>query len=506
MLPPCAPTGFTHQLAVAALRHGREMAAVQATAAQREKAIRHEACWRDRALQEIACERDDLASQLAAMEGERAQLAARACALKQSRARHTHQLVGLRARAAAERGGTEVRSAAAQQRLEEVTARARSAERAETELRRELDEARLARQDVERTIVESREALQSAWRELGGASAAKEHMTTRASMLEAEMRKLDERARASASASHEREAELREACAALAAAREQRNQAARDAEACRAKAAEASDDVRRSAELAAASESRVAAAERKAVQELLGRQRAEARLEESVLADHAARARRQHRMLALLMRVTRVQCALGFSRWLAAAAAIDAEAARSVARREASSARDRAAEAADALVAFGSQSGVAARVAALGGVWLGGLDLWTTRRAAAAALTRWLMCVRSTERCVRRWGSLARAAELNSALLSKAGVGLPWRYKLLQRGSRLRAYYKRSFVRSRASYFDSGRVRRAVFALWRAWAQDQLSRDHGAIASARRLGLHVAGSARWWAERSEEKE
>ena len=66
----------------------------------------------------------------------------------------------------------------------------------------------------------------------------------------------------------------------------------------------------------------------------------------------------------------------------------------------------------------------------------------------------------------------------------------------------MRLHHKRGFIRQRASYYDSGRIRRAVFALWRLWAQSEMARQELHVAEARRTGLLVRTSSStappWW--------
>jgi hypothetical protein len=498
-----------HAMSMVTMRHQQELTDIHEAARQREKGLRHEVRRRDKALRALAHERAEASTRLTGLETERSHLAAQVAALQKANARQTQHLAALRAQVAADKTAVEARAAVQQERLEEANERAYKGERAASELRREVEAANLARQEAERAAAEARDALQGAWRDLGSATAAKELMAERVALLRAQLHKLDEGAHLAVSSAQQRETELREACAALAATREQRNQAAREAEACRVTAAEASEDLHRSSELMASSEARVAAAERKAVHESMGRQRAEKKLADEAAAQRAARSGRQRRMLGLLLAATRGQCAIGFARWLAAAAAIDAAGARKLARAEAAGGREREAETRGALEALEARDGFIKRVAALGGSWLGACERWLTMRGAAAILSRWAAYVRAQERCERRWANLVKAAELDVSLLKRRGIGHPgvagferaWPRRLLlhQRAERLRAFYKRGYARCRrGSYYDSGRVRRAVFVLWRLWVRGELLTEHCDAIEARDAGLHVAGRQPWW--------
>ena len=182
-----------------------------------------------------------------------------------------------------------------------------------------------------------------------------------------------------------REAELREVSAALAAAREQRNQAAREAEACRVSAAEAQEDVQRSSEMVAASDARAAAAQRQLTQESVGRQRAEAQLADAAVAQREARARRQRRMLGILLSVASSQRALCFARWVAAVAGMDGAQAKRHLDEAASSIRIAVARNKDALNAIDRRDAATKRTASLGNAWLAVIGTWITRVGAAAA-------------------------------------------------------------------------------------------------------------------------
>ena len=67
------------------------------------------------------------------------------------------------------------------------------------------------------------------------------------------------------------------------------------------------------------------------------------------------------------------------------------------------------------------------------------------------------------------------------------------------RTERLRAFHKRGFYRCKETYFDTGRIRRAIFVLWRQWVRGELLAEAEVVAEARKAGLHVAsGRQHWW--------
>ena len=72
---------------------------------------------------------------------------------------------------------------------------------------------------------------------------------------------------------------------------------------------------------------------------------------------------------------------------------------------------------------------------------------------------------------------------------------------LRQRSIRLRRFHRAAVARQRAWAFDSGRIRLAVFTLWRWWARSQALGEAAAVEAAQRSGLHVQGAAAqdpWW--------
>ena len=76
----------------------------------------------------------------------------------------------------------------------------------------------------------------------------------------------------------------------------------------------------------------------------------------------------------------------------------------------------------------------------------------------------------------------------------------PWRLKLHHRASRTPHYLKRGFARQRTSYFDTGRVRRAIFALWKLWTQCRMLHEAVDVAERRQAGLLVRPQPWWEAE------
>ena len=103
---------------------------------------------------------------------------------------------------------------------------------------------------------------------------------------------------------------------------------------------------------------------------------------------------------------------------------------------------------------------------------------------------------------MRRWKHLVKTAESSpKVVLARLHVlrGQPtWRMVLYQRAERLRAYHKRGFAHQRVNYYDSGRIRRTIFSLWRLWARSEMFREACDIALAAREGLHVHKAQPWW--------
>lgn len=553
-----------HAISMASIQYERQLdeltAKLTAIARQREKALRqaqrHEVRRRDKAIKALVAERDAFAARAAAAEAELeeaaeekrlaaevSELQGQLAASRRSVAKHQKQvaaterqvaatekqvaavekrLTEAKAHAAAERSTFEVRLAAQQERLEDVSTRCLRAEQAEAELRREIEAHALKEHDLERSLGEVRDKLDARTRELSAAVAEASLEKERVALLHREVEKLDESAKRAHAPTAQLQAEVRELSAALAAAREQRNQASREAENSRVHAAEASDDLQRSAEMVAATETRVAHAEKRAMQEAVGRQRAETHIQDLVVAQQQARSRRQKRMLAVLIRASRMQAMFGFTRWLAAIAAWDAEDARGVARRANQQAEVREETRRALVTALELRNAHGDRAASLGAAWLSCSHWWIASRGASAALARWAAATHAEMRCVRRWERLLKAMELAPRLLTlpplpagpqavhtAAGHAHPSggvrrlpptsRMVLRVRTERLRAFHKRGFYRCKETYFDTGRIRRAIFVLWRQWVRGELLAEAEVVAEARKDGLHVAsGRQHWW--------
>ena len=490
-----------HAMAMVMMRHERELSESREAANAREKALRREVKLRGRALQIAIGERDALANRCDALSTDKARLAKQLAEVRDSDSRHAQQLAELRMQKAAETQGFEVQLAAKQERFLEVSARATAAGRLEESLRSKVEASALKSHDAESSARASQEALSSTRRELGGAVASRELMAERVSMLQKEVERLDETARSASDLTRQKESELREVVAALAAAREQRNQAAREAEVCRVSAAEAADDVARGAELIAASDARVANAERRLTQESFGRQRAEAQLADEAVAQRTARAHRQRRMIRVLLSAASAQRAVGFARWVAAAAAIEADCAHRRTDEAAHAVRLSVGKTKQASAALDRRGAQSKRTEALGAAWLACLERWLTLRGAAAAFGKWAGRARAEERILSRWRRLVFRAETSPEIvlprLHRLRGRPTWRLLLHQRAGRLRAYHKRAFWQQRTGWYDSGRIRRAIFSVWRWWSQSQLLREANKIAEAKG-GLHVGGAQPWW--------
>lgn len=446
---------------------------------------------------ELASERDALDGEAQRLASEVRRLADQLEAAKRSDAQHSQELAAARTEAAAERNSFEARASVQQQRVDECLARAEGAERSAAELRRDLEAATLARAELQRSASEARDALQSAWRDLGNATAERDLMGARVAMHTKEAEKLDDAARSSAETARQREEELREVYAALAAAREQRNQLAREAEACRQAATEATEELARQSELVSATDARVAAAERRVAMERQGRERAEGQLEEAAHARRETHAGHQKRMAAALVGMARAQCALGFERWRAACAALDAHAARQHASTKALLARERDSERQDAVGDLQRVARLLQRASVLGAAHARAMDLLLARRAATAALWRWSQATQADARCVRRWEALVRGAELAPTMARAARVGPSWRYVLqcrIDACGRLGRWGR--------AYAANALLQRFVFALWKlSWDRNR-ALECVAVAEARAAGLHVAGAPPWWEARA----
>lgn len=495
-----------HAMSMQAMRHERELNELREAAHARERALRRDVRRRDKAIQQAVVERDALPPQLEALRVENAHLKEQLAGAMASDVRHVQQLAAVRAQAAADASSAEVRICAANERAEQATQRAASSASLAESLRPKLEANLLRAQEAEQRASAAQEACVQAKRELGGAVNGRELMGERVKMLQKELERLDESTRAAVALTHQRDAELREVVAALATAREQRNQAAREAETSRLSAGEAHDDLQRSAELVAASDARVANSERRLAQENVGRQRAEGQLADAAVVRRSERARRQRRMLIVLLQAANTQRAVGFARWLAACAAKDADAARRRMDEAAAAVRLSVGRTKEAIAAIDRRDANVIRTSRLGNAWMATLETWLTRRGAASAFGMWAGAARAEGRILRRWERLVRAAEQSPRIvlprLRVVGGRPPWRMILCQRAARVRLYHKRGFVHQRAHYYDSGRIRRAIFVLWRQWARSETFREACDIAEARATGLHVSQTPPWWEARA----
>ena len=480
-----------HALSMMELRHEKEASALRQDVRRLERHHRGEARRREKAIAALSWQGDELANKLSTASAELAQVTERYVAAKRADTRHRDQLTALRAQAAADASTADATITALRQRLDEEMVRGAASERTIAELRKDLEGANLASQDLQRSVNEGREALQRAWRDASSATAARDLLSERVSMHQREAERLEEAKRLAEEAAHARTEELREACAALAAAREQRNQAAREAEACRAVAEEAKDDLEAGHELAAASEARVGAAERKTAQEAMMRERAEASLEAAAVQQAVARTARQRRMLVLLLRVTRTQRAIGFARWVAGVAAVDARSAAEAARCAAANAIVASTELQGVQRTLTDRDAARQRMTRLGTAWLRLANWAFVRLSAAEALGRWASCARVQLHVEARWERLVRraSAELDSPPR--------WRMLLAIRTARVRGYPPDEQARRCRRAYDTRRTCLTIFALWRLWAQGSVARAQCAVAEARYAPLHVS-PAPWY--------
>ena len=396
--------------------------------------------------------------------------------------------------AATERASLEQRLEALRERLEPqlaaATARATESERTAAELRKELEAAHLAHADAQRSAAEAREKLQGAWLEASRATAASELLAERVAMLQRESERLGEQLRLAHQAEQQRSEELRETCAALAGVREQRNQLAREAEASRLAEVEARDELAAGLELAGAGEARVAAAERRTLEEHEARVQAEGRLMQHVEEQRATRSLQQRRMLALLLRASRVQMALGLTKWKAGVAAVDALDARRASREAAELTAAVRQELQEHRRTVEMRDFNFSRGRALNGAIRSALDGAYARHSATAAFGRWALATSVQARCAEQWASLSQRAE-------RAGAErAPWRLLLSQRRRLLKLQTRRCQTDYAQQHADT-RLSRAVFVVWRLSTQVGVLRELIAAEEGRYAPVHV-GPGPWW--------
>ena len=374
--------------------------------------------------------------------------------------------------------------------LAAATARATESERTAAELRKELEAAHLAHADAQRSVTEAREQLQGAWLEASRATAASELLAERVAMLQRESERLGEQLGLAHRAEQQRSEELRETCAALAGVREQRNQLAREAEASRQAEVEARDELAAGLELASAGEARVGAAERRTLQEHEARVQAEGQLMQHVEEQRATRSLQQRRMLTLLLRASRVQMALGFTKWKAGVAAVDALDARHASREAAELTAAVRHELQEQRRAVDTRDFLSTRGRALNGAILSALDGAYARYSAAAAFGRWALATSVQARCAEQWASLSQRAE-------RAGAErAPWRLLLSQRRRLLKLQTRRCQTDYAQQHADTC-LSRAVFVVRRLSTQVGVLRELIAAEEGRYAPVHV-GPGPWW--------
>jgi hypothetical protein len=527
-----------HAISMMELRHEQEITALRQDAREQLRRLRAEVRRRDKALTALTDERDTLAAQLASTSAELAPYPAQLAAARRSDAKHKQQLATTRLQAeherasleqsmqalrerlelaaaterasleqsmqaqrerlelaaATERASLEQRLEALRERLEPqlaaATARATESERTAAELRKELEAAHLAHADAQRSAAEAREKLQGAWLEASRATAASELLAERVAMLQRESERLGEQLRLAHQAEQQRSEELRETCAALAGVREQRNQLAREAEASRLAEVEARDELAAGLELAGAGEARVGAAERRTLEEHEARVQAEGRLMQHVEEQRATRSLQQRRMLALLLRASRVQMALGLTKWKAGVAAVDALDARRASREAAELTAAVRQELQEHRRAVDMRDFISSRGRALNGAIRSALDGAYARHSATAAFGRWALATSVQARCAERWASLSQRAE-------RAGAErAPWRLLLSQRRRLLKLQTRRCQT-DHAQQHDDARLSRAVFVVWRLSTQVGVLRELIAAEEGRYAPVHV-GPDPWW--------
>ena len=489
-----------HTISMMQLRHEQQLSDQRHVARRAEKVLRTEGRRREKAFAAMVEERDALAASLSRASEQLTQLTEQHALLKRAHARQARELEAARVQAASETSGNEATTLALRQRSEEATTRAAESERVVAELRKELAASQLARQDLQRSVSEGQEALQKAWRDASSAMAAKELLAERVAIHQREAERREDAVRVAAEASHKREDDLRETCAALAAAREQRNQAAREAEADRLSAAETRDALQASEEQVAASEVRISAAERRAVEERFAREKLEHHFDEFRHRQVSARAASQRRMVLILVASARRLCALGFAKWVAAAAAWLATEARAAAVHSLNEVRRVDLARRELLTSLDARDIALFRAMVLGSAVFGALDRVLCAVSAAAAFAHWQRCVLVDSRCVVNWQRLVGRAELVPRLLHRVGEPPGWRLLLRQRTERVRAstqpYLARTWRHCKQGY-EGRRWCRLVFALWRQWTCCRLLREQGMVAEARHASLFVS-PAPWW--------
>ena len=527
-----------HAISMMELRHEQEITALRQDAREQLRRLRAEVRRRDKALTALTDERDTLAAQLASTSAELAPYPAQLAAARRSDAKHKQQLATTRLQAEHERASLEQSMQALRERLElaaaterasleqsmqaqrerlelaaaterasleqrlevlrerlepqlaAATARATESERTAAELRKELEAAHLAHADAQRSAAEAREKLQGAWLEASRATAASELLAERVAMLQRESERLGEQLGLAHQAEQQRSEELRETCAALAGVREQRNQLAREAEASRLAEVEARDELAAGLELAGAGEARVGAAERRTLEEHEARVQAEGRLMQHVEEQRATRSLQQRRMLALLLRASRVQMALGLTKWKAGVAAVDALDARRASREAAELTAAVRQELQEHRRAVDMRDFISSRGRALNGAIRSALDGAYARHSATAAFGRWALATSVQARCAERWASLSQRAE-------RAGAErAPWRLLLSQRRRLLKLQTRRCQT-DHAQQHDDARLSRAVFVVWRLSTQVGVLRELIAAEEGRYAPVHV-GPDPWW--------
>lgn len=341
---------------------------------------------------------------------------------------------------------------------------------------------------------------------------------------EKEAARLDEVATKATANAQALELDLREACAALATVREQRNQAARESEASRLAADASHDELSRGSDLIAAAEGRVGAAERRAAQQQLALDTAQRSLEEERGKAAADRARRQKRMINVLLRTSRMRRAGAFDRWCGAAAAIDAAHALTLARQNGAAAAAAETEASSARDALSSATSSNERVAALGRVLRGSTERRVGCAETAVAFGRWTRKAEAIERAATWWAALTRRAVRTRRLYRDArmrpGGRLGWVLTLHERSRRRMVEEERggrreeeasgggTFERLVATHHTLTLTRcmrmRTVFALWRSATSGAALRERVAVAEAEAevgsAGLHVGAirAGHWW--------
>jgi hypothetical protein len=243
-------------------------------------------------------------------------------------------------------------------------------------------------------------------------------------------------------------------------------------------------------ELAGAGEARVAAAERRTLEEHEARVQAEGRLMQHVEEQRATRSLQQRRMLALLLRASRVQMALGLTKWKAGVAAVDALDARRASREAAELTAAVRQELQEQRRAVDMRDFISSRGRALNGAIRSALDGAYARHSATAAFGRWALATSVQARCAERWASLSQRAE-------RAGAErAPWRLLLSQRRRLLKLQTRRCQT-DHAQQHDDARLSRAVFVVWRLSTQVGVLRELIAAEEGRYAPVHV-GPDPWW--------